>query len=246
MGRTYSTMLCAVWEDPDFQALTADARDSFFLLMMQPEINAAGAMALTLKRWAKYGPHVEQGIKELAHAGFVEVDEDTEEILLPLFIENDGGYKHAKRVHAVIASVKAIRSQRLRETAANVLARLGVSKGNPLPTDSATVVVTEVSTHPQATTPNPQEGAVASDPSPFCSSHPNGSEKPCGPCGTAKMRYARWTKSQPSRRAAAADARSSCPDCHGSGWLENDDGTPGAKCEHQSMGRRHAIEGAGQ
>jgi hypothetical protein len=38
------------------------------------------------------------------------VDEDTEELLVRTFVKWDGGYKHAKRVLAVAAYTKAIRS----------------------------------------------------------------------------------------------------------------------------------------
>jgi len=74
-------------------------------------------------------------------------------------------------------------------------------------------------------------------PSPYCSKHPKGTERTCGPCGTARLKAAAWTKAEPARRRKAADERKAiaeqCLDCGGSGWLETTDGLPAAKCDHQ-------------
>lgn len=52
------------------------------------------------------------------------------------------------------------------------------------------------------------EGGEADPPSMFCSNHPKGTEKPCGPCGTAKMRHAAFLKAQISRQTEATQRQS--------------------------------------
>lgn len=82
-----------------------------------------------------------------------------------------------------------------------------------------------------------REEARADPPAEFCSKHPKGTDAPCGPCKTARLRYAAWTKTTAGResaaRAAAIKARESCSRCHGSGWLEDDAGKPTRKCDHR-------------
>lgn len=259
MSRTYSTQLCSLWDDPAFRALSSLARDTFQMLSQQPEIDAAGAMALTVRRWSNLVHGVADGLTELAAAGFVVIDEDTEEVLVVPFAESDGGYKHSKRVHAVIASANSIRSESLRKAAWKELERLGVPTSKPLDsqpnttpkaTDSATVVVTSNPTTQHPSSHNPQEGAAPSDEPPdndqeppeSCAAHPRGTDKPCGPCGTAKLRNARWHKTQPARRQAAEQRRKTCPRCHGSALIENAEGRPIGKCDHRPV---DAISGAG-
>lgn len=78
---------------------------------------------------------------------------------------------------------------------------------------------------------------AASPPPEFCSRHPQGTASPCGPCKTARTRRAAWDREHADqlaeRRRAAAKARESCRRCGGSGWIEDDDGRPVQKCDHQ-------------
>jgi hypothetical protein len=50
----------------------------------------------------------------------------------------------------------------------------------------------------------PEGGASSSPdtaPSPFCSTHPQGTEDDCGPCGGARRRYAAWQEQEAAERA---------------------------------------------
>lgn len=44
--------------------------------------------------------------------------------------------------------------------------------------------------------PPPTPLSTVDEPSPFCSKHPAGTERPCGPCGTARKRHDRWLRAQ--------------------------------------------------
>lgn len=239
MTRQYATFDCGMWDDPDgFSSLTAGAQRTYFMLVTQKDIAACGTLPLTLRRWSATCAEkdVTGWIGELVERRYVLVDEDSEELLVRTFIRWDGGYKHAKRVQAVIASALAIRSQSIRSAALSELASLGVSVPNATGTDPLRSVVTEVSTDhtPETTLQEPEtvegepSGASAEPLSPFCSKHPSGTEKACGPCGTAKLRYAAWQKSETARAAAARKLRESCTACGGDGW--RDDNT---KCDHR-------------
>lgn len=146
MARSYATVQCSIWDDEDFTALPAEAQAAYFMLVTQPDIEACGSLALTLRRWSKF---VAQGdparlvgwLNVLADARFVVIDKDTEELLVRTFAKYDGGYRHAVRVKAVVSSAEAIRSPRLRQIIAAELTRLGVTHavrvpGAPVPPDT--------------------------------------------------------------------------------------------------------------
>lgn len=71
------------------------------------------------------------------------------------------------------------------------------------------------------------------EPSSNCSNHPSGTDKPCRACGTARQRYARWSKAEPARREQARLRKAHCPRCNGDGWLTDEDGKPVARCNHE-------------
>ena len=78
--------------------------------------------------------------------------------------------------------------------------------------------------------------AADAEPSRFCGRHPKGTERPCGPCGTARTRHAEWVAREADRvaaaRAAAATARLTCTLCRGTGWVVDADKNPIARCDH--------------
>lgn len=249
MARTYANVDAGIWDDADFCALSAGAQRTYFMLITQREITACGTLALTLRRWGKTcgEKDLEVWLAELSDAAFVLIDEDSEELLVRTFVKWDGGHKHATRRKAVISFARAIRSPLLRDAAAAELAKLGVSIATEVAMNShrsgteqgpesygSVVKQGELESTPHSTfqerEPAPSESDVADPPSMFCSKHPNGTEKPCGPCGTAKLKYAAWLKSGTARAAAARKARENCPRCLGDVWLPD-----GTKCDHRIL-----------
>lgn len=222
MARNFATIDAALWDDEAFCTLSAGAQRTYLMLITQRDITAAGTLALTMRRWSKTCSEkdLEVWLAELEDARFVLIDEDTEELLVRTFVKWDGGYKHPKRCASVVANAKALRSDTLRKAVAEELAKLSVSIADPIRTEShsnGTGVPTESHRFPvnegdQKTEPgtSTQEsdpsGSNDPEPSEFCPDHPRGTDKACGPCGTAKMRHAAWVKRQ-ERRQRAAGAR---------------------------------------
>lgn len=131
MARVYANIFCAIWDDADFCALSSDAQRTYFMLVTQPDITACGLLPLTMRRWSQTVASGDRAslpaaLIELEDARFVLVDEDTEELLVRSFAKHDGGYKHAKRLLAVLAYAKSIRSARLRNAVADELRKLDV------------------------------------------------------------------------------------------------------------------------
>lgn len=251
--RNYGRFTTTIYRDEDFRALTLAEQAVYFMLGLQPEVTAAGTLPLTLRRWANMAEgltrdDLAETLSVLAEHGHILVDWDTEELLIVKFVKWDGGINNDKRRPVIREAALAIESKPIRHRLAHEIAKLGyadmasafsVEGASEAQSGFDRVVVTEGESvpNPQTATTNPSsatpEGEPLGDaePSPFCSKHPNGTEKSCGPCGTAKLRWTRWAKSQPAREAAAKrDAQSlrqNCPDCHGDVWLED-----GTKCTH--------------
>lgn len=170
MARSYTNIVTAIWDDEEFCQLSAGAQRTYFMLVTQKNVEACGALPLTLRRWAKTVPAAERELlpvwlAELEDHRYVITDDDTEELLVRTFAKWDGGYKHSQRCKAVVATAEAIRSPLLRVAIARELASLGVSTdirvpldSDPSPTElalqSGRSVVTEVEL--DATLPTPQ------------------------------------------------------------------------------------------
>lgn len=261
MPRVYGQIYCTIWDDAEFVALGAGAQRTYFMLVTQPDIAACGALALTLRRWAKTcrEADLEIWLAELTDAEFVLIDEDTEEALVRTFAKYDGGSRHAIRRKAIVSTARAIRSPLLRSTAVDELGKLGLSIGTAVPVDS----------HPSGTpdgaggTPEAVEsqrfqvtlgdhqrdpgilelGAAATDaaepPSMFCPLHPNGTTDPCGPCGTARRIFDAWHAQDALRQQAATEtaraARRACHRCNDQGLVEDHAGQIVGRCDHASL-----------
>ncbi|WP_346090478.1 hypothetical protein [Pseudonocardia benzenivorans] len=99
------------------------------MLLSQPDINYAGVLPLTERRWARCCTElsradVESTIEELADRGYVLVDYDTEELLIRSFMRNDGLWKQPKMLHAALRQALATASRHLRQGLARELGRL--------------------------------------------------------------------------------------------------------------------------
>jgi hypothetical protein len=221
------------------------------MLITQSDITACGSLALTLRRWAVtcVDRFLEAWLAELEDFRFVLIDEDTEELLVRTFAKWDGGYKHSKRVLAVIASARSIRSARLKAAVVDELRALGVAIDMPSdrqsnPTAEAiesrrsvvTLVPTERTPHSGNLEREPPPSISDVEPSPFCARHPKGTEDPCGPCGTAKRRHVEWHKDSSRRedaeKAAAKERLRACAICDETGMVLDAAARPIRKCNH--------------
>lgn len=74
------------------------------------------------------------------------------------------------------------------------------------------------------------DGSLDGEPSRYCGIHPKGTEKNCGPCGTARLEHKKWETEKAERDRQAREARGAarlrCNLCAGTFWLIGSDGTP--------------------
>lgn len=249
MARTYATIDAGIWLDPEFCGLGAGAQRTYFMLITQNDISACGSLALTLRRWgATCGEKkLTDWLADLESARFILVDSDTEELLVRTFVKWDGGYKHSKRVMAVIATAKAIRSHRLRTAVLHELARLGVaidtqSDATTEAIDSRRSVVTlggnKCTPHSTLQEREPSASKNDAEPPRYCPKHPNGTDTACRPCGTAREAWEAWDASRKAARAearrAAKTARDECTLCDDAGWrIDPTTREPVGRCDHR-------------
>lgn len=131
MARNYGTTATGIWRDGDFRARSAAAQRVYWLLFTQPDITAAGTLALTLRRWASLAPDtteadVKAALLELSEHRFIVVDGDTEELLVRSFVKWDGGAGNPKRRPSILNAAHAVASERLRAALAVEFERLGL------------------------------------------------------------------------------------------------------------------------
>ncbi|MGW2594821.1 hypothetical protein ACWCXC_31775 [Streptomyces sp. NPDC001515] len=118
MARGHGRILTSIWEDEDFRNLDESEQRLYLFLISQPNLNHAGLLDLTLRRWSRKARgltvgELEKRISALEDARFIVVDEDTEELLIRSFIRNDGVWKQPKVMGAAVSGALEISSKRL-------------------------------------------------------------------------------------------------------------------------------------
>jgi hypothetical protein len=94
MARSHGRILTAIWEDSDFLKLDEGEQRFYLFLMSQPNLNHAGLLPLTLRRWADKARGASEGnlywrLEALREGGLVEVDSDEDELFV------SGYFRHA-------------------------------------------------------------------------------------------------------------------------------------------------------
>ena len=92
-GRTYGRLYVDIWADMKRHDLSRDARQLFPILIAQRKISSCGMLDLKLRQWAEHVmvdvEAIEAALNELDEIGWVAVDWETDELLLPGFIDHD-------------------------------------------------------------------------------------------------------------------------------------------------------------
>jgi hypothetical protein len=117
MGR-YAMVLCSIWEDDDFRALSEGAQRCYLLLVSQRRRSMVGVLPYTPRSWARGCENtdiddIEREIAELECANFVRVDLDTDELLVRTVLKHDPA-RGPKSIVAMWRSIDAIESRHLR------------------------------------------------------------------------------------------------------------------------------------
>lgn len=119
MARGHGRILASIWEDEDFIALDEGEQRMYQFLLSQPNLNHAGLLPMTLRRWARKARGLTVGTLEsrldaLEARRFTVMDTDTEELLIRSFVRNDGVWKQPKVMGAMVSGAQEISSRKLR------------------------------------------------------------------------------------------------------------------------------------
>lgn len=133
MGRPYAKVYRDIWADGDFTGLPAAVQYLYLFLLSQPNLNAAGVMGLTIRRWATAAGNVkpadiEHDLTILSDRKYVLTDYDCEELLIRTYIRNDGLWRIPNTLYAVLRDAEAVASPVLRLALAAELALLPVDE----------------------------------------------------------------------------------------------------------------------
>lgn len=126
----FAQILCRIWDDPDWKALSPRAQWFYMLLVSQASLNRAGVIALTTRRWAKLakGPTVAEQVSsamaELEKAEFIVVDADTEELFVRSYMRNDGLTKRPNVLKRALREATEALSTNIRKALVVELRRL--------------------------------------------------------------------------------------------------------------------------
>lgn len=132
MARTQARVLTRIWNDEDFRRLPRRAQGTYMFLLSQANLNHAGLLPLTVKRWAMTAgdcsvAEVEEDLAHLEAADYIVIDRDTEELLIRTLIRNDGIWKQPKVMQAMKADSGEIASPLLRYRLRCELQKIDVS-----------------------------------------------------------------------------------------------------------------------
>lgn len=129
MARGHGRILTSIWEDADFLALAQPEQRMYLFLISQPNLNHAGLLPLTLRRWARKAhgltvAEVEKSLAMLETGRFTVMDEDTEELLIRTFVRNDGVWRMPNVMGAMVSDAQEISSKKLRRALLGEMDRL--------------------------------------------------------------------------------------------------------------------------
>ncbi|MER6098399.1 hypothetical protein ABT154_21575 [Streptomyces sp. NPDC001728] len=158
MARGHGRILSSIWEDGDFISLDEQQQRLFFFLISQPNLNHAGLLPLTLRRWSRKARgltslELEKRLDALEAARFVVIDEDTEELLIRSFVRNDRVYKQPRVMGAMVSDALEISSKHLRRALLDEMDRIPLGELSDEPTkyrgEEGPSIRTQIATHIQ-------------------------------------------------------------------------------------------------
>lgn len=119
MARRYAPVLCSIWDDPDFQALTPGAQRLYVLLLSQKRMSLVGVVPHSPRNWSRGSEHttladIESALAELVAGRYVLVDADTDELLVRTMVKHDPP-KGAKSRAALWRALALVDSETLRQ-----------------------------------------------------------------------------------------------------------------------------------
>lgn len=208
MARGHGRILTSIWEDSDFLKLDEREQRFYLFLISQPNLNHAGLLPLTLRRWSRKAngltsADVEKRLHSLDDARFIVMDDDTEELLIRSFVRNDGVWKQPKVMGAMVSGAMEISSRRLRRALLAEVERIPLGELSSEPGSRGVSIRQQVSEHIETL----RKAFREPDPTPSG----GGSETPSGtPSGTPSDAPAEGGR-KASTRAHAPASRAHSP-----------------------------------
>ncbi|RSS59846.1 hypothetical protein [Streptomyces sp. WAC01280] len=159
MARGHGRILTSIWEDADFLALGEREQRLYLFLISQPNLNHAGLLDLTLRRWSRKARgltsvELEKLLQALEGARFIVMDEDTEELLIRSFVRNDGVWKQPKVMGAMVSGALEISSKHLQRALLEEMNRIPLDELSSEPTkyrgEDGPSIRAQITTHIQA------------------------------------------------------------------------------------------------
>ncbi|MGW3196263.1 hypothetical protein ACWDBD_17090 [Streptomyces sp. NPDC001118] len=152
MARGHGRILTSIWDDADFLVLDEREQRLYLFLISQPNLNHAGLLDLTLRRWSRKArgltsAELEKTLQALEAARFIVMDDDTEELLIRSFIRNDGVWKQPKVMGAMVAGALEISSRRLRRALLAEVDRIPLEELSNEPGARGLSIRTQVAEH---------------------------------------------------------------------------------------------------
>ncbi|CUW31727.1 hypothetical protein [Streptomyces reticuli] len=152
MARGHGRILTSIWEDSDFLKLDEKEQRFYLFLISQPNLNHAGLLPLTLRRWSRKAngltaADVEKRLQSLDDARFIVMDDDTEELLIRSFVRNDGVWKQPKVMGAMVSGAMEISSRRLRRALLAEVERIPLGELSNEPGSRGVSIRQQVSEH---------------------------------------------------------------------------------------------------
>lgn len=129
MARSEARVFTSIWSDPAFTALKPTVQRCYMFLLSQPDLSLAGVLPLRRKGWAH---NTAEGLTEaalrrdldaLTTAGFIIVDEDTEELFVRSLVRRDRVLRAPKLIKPLAAAVGLIKSAAIKESLLGELER---------------------------------------------------------------------------------------------------------------------------
>jgi hypothetical protein len=135
MARREARIVTTIWGDPAWRSLSAGAQWLYLFLISQPDIAHDGVISLRERRWAKNAEGVTPGeitayLKELDTAGYVLVDEATEEVLVRSFMRHDQVYLQPNLMSAAVSHLGGVESHRVRRAIYSEVTRIVRENGD--------------------------------------------------------------------------------------------------------------------
>jgi hypothetical protein len=119
MARLFGRILSSIWDDEDFLGLTATEQRMYMFLCSQPNLNHAGLLPLTFRRWSDSAKdltaeEIRRDLISLEAKRFVVLDFDKEEVLVRSLLRRDDVWKAPRVMGAAVSNAMEIRSRKLR------------------------------------------------------------------------------------------------------------------------------------